>query len=265
MVPFALRQTKPTEPKRPAAIFINANGVAPPAALPPAQARTGSQTRRARHPDFQSRKLSLLSASHQSCRPVCGSLELGLQMFALNPGTTAWSSQGHYSATLAWSAAPHGYPSSLDYLEGSLKADATGLPVGQFSMGWVSPHVRKAIVEIDSASGSEQPMDSGAVTNWQTVSQSIGWDISVSSSQNNITVPANTGLPDAELHRMMLEYRDKINLDREWRFHILVVPYLASTSRGIMYDADATDANNVPREGDRHVFPLGLLPKKTAT
>ncbi|MGH6630263.1 MAG: hypothetical protein ACREB3_11080, partial [Burkholderiales bacterium] len=47
----------------------------------------------------------------------------------------------------------------------------------------------------------------------------------------------------------MLARRDASNLDAEWRYHILAVRKLDSTPRGIMYDAFATDSNNVPREG----------------
>ncbi len=51
------------------------------------------------------------------------------------------------------------------------------------------------------------------------------------------------------MHSAMLARRDSSNLDTEWRYHILCVKRLDSTSRGIMYDAFAGDSNNIPREG----------------
>jgi len=51
------------------------------------------------------------------------------------------------------------------------------------------------------------------------------------------------------MHSAMLTRRDSTNLDTEWRYHVLAVRQLDSTSRGIMYDAYAGDSNNIPREG----------------
>ena len=42
--------------------------------------------------------------------------------------------------------------------------------------------------------------------------------------------------------------RDAINLDIEWRYHIICARRLNATERGIMYNNGATDSNNVPRE-----------------
>ncbi|KFZ22990.1 hypothetical protein V502_02538 [Pseudogymnoascus sp. VKM F-4520 (FW-2644)] len=47
----------------------------------------------------------------------------------------------------------------------------------------------------------------------------------------------------------MVAHRDSSDLNVEWRYHVLAVHELDSTPRGIMYDAYATDSNNVPREG----------------
>jgi hypothetical protein len=63
---------------------------------------------------------------------------------------------------------------------------------------------------------------------------------------------------------MTLEHRERVDLDQTWSYHVLIVPLLASTSRGIMFYAFGTDSNNVPREGvamsSDWVFPLaGIL------
>ena len=40
---------------------------------------------------------------------------------------------------------------------------------GRLTMGWVSKYLRKAIVEIDTVSGSEAPLNNGSGIDWQTV------------------------------------------------------------------------------------------------
>ncbi|KAJ9665239.1 hypothetical protein H2201_004713 [Coniosporium apollinis] len=177
------------------------------------------------------------------------SFGLGLQMWLFNATDNSWINQGDYSATMIWTPAPQNYLSSSDYLEGDVQADGTGVVVGRLNMGWISPHFRKATIEIDSLQGSHHPMESGTGQNWQTVLQTLGWDVSVIESQKDIAAPDGFEFSNVELHRMMLEHRNEDKLDLEWRYHILVVQFLVSTSRGLMYDIAATDSNNVPREG----------------
>ncbi|KAJ9648690.1 hypothetical protein H2199_000603 [Coniosporium tulheliwenetii] len=148
------------------------------------------------------------------------SFGLGLQMWLFNATDNSWINQGDYSATMIWTPAPQNYLSSSDYLEGDVQAD-----------------------------GSHHPMESGTGQNWQTVLQTLGWDVSVIESQKDIAAPDGFEFSNVELHRMMLEHRNEDKLDLEWRYHILVVQFLVSTSRGLMYDIAATDSNNVPREG----------------
>ena len=47
----------------------------------------------------------------------------------------------------------------------------------------------------------------------------------------------------------MLKRRRRVDLDSEWRYHVLCVRRLRSTDRGLMYDNAAADSNDVPREG----------------
>jgi hypothetical protein len=51
------------------------------------------------------------------------------------------------------------------------------------------------------------------------------------------------------MHETMLKRRRRVDLDSEWRYHVLCVRRLSSTERGLMYDNAATDSNDVPREG----------------
>ncbi len=164
-----------------------------------------------------------------------------------NTGGT-WTNQGAFTAVMSWQTAPSGYPSSSDYLEGDVKNN-TGMVVGRLKMGWVSKYLRKATVEIDRVQQSEAPLGNGAGVDWKSVGDLIGWDITVDESDANVAEPSGQSWSDAELHAAMLARRDASNLDAEWRYHVLAVRRLDSTSRGIMYDAYGGDSNNVPREG----------------
>lgn len=173
--------------------------------------------------------------------------KLGFEMYRFTaPGT--WTNEGAFTARMTWQAAPSGYPSSEDYLEGDLQ-NSVGTVVGRLTMGWVSQYLRKATIEIDRVAESEAPLDNGAGVNWKSVGDGIGWDIVVQESDANIAEPSGEFWSNAECHQEMLARRDASNLDAEWRYHILCVRRLDETERGIMYDAYATDSNNVPREG----------------
>ncbi|KAJ5462259.1 hypothetical protein N7530_010464 [Penicillium desertorum] len=160
----------------------------------------------------------------------------------------SWINEGSFSANMTWIAAPTGYPSRGDYIEGDTK-NAAGAVVGRLKMGWVSSYYRKASIEIDTVSGSERPLDNGAGENWGTIGSKIGWDLTILPSQSNVAEVSGPSWSDGELHAAMLRWRDRSNLDVEWRYHILTVQFLDSTERGIMYDAGATDSNKVAREG----------------
>jgi hypothetical protein len=173
--------------------------------------------------------------------------KLGFEMYRFTaPGT--WTNEGAFTARMTWQAAPSGYPSSDEYLEGDLQ-NSVGTVVGRLTMGWVSQYLRKATIEIDRVAESEAPLDNGAGVNWKSVGDGIGWDIIVQESDANIVEPSGEFWSNAECHQEMLARRDASNLDAEWRYHILCVRRLDETERGIMYDNGATDSNNVPREG----------------
>jgi hypothetical protein len=175
------------------------------------------------------------------------SFTLGLQMYRFTAPNT-WTFEGDYTAVMSWSAAPLGYPSSSDYLTGDVRNSANTV-VGRLSMGWVSSYLRKVTVEIDRVSASEAPLNNGAGIDWLAVFNAVNWQVTLDVSDSNLTEPSGESWSDAELHAAMLARRDAANLDAEWRYHILAVRRLDSTTRGIMYDAYASDSNNVPREG----------------
>ncbi|KAJ9655413.1 hypothetical protein H2198_005717 [Neophaeococcomyces mojaviensis] len=154
-----------------------------------------------------------------------------------------------------WMAAPSAYPSTNDYLEGDIRSNATGDVVGRMTMGWVSEFYRKATIEIDMVKGSDEsdrPHESDDGHNWTSIMSSLGWDVTIDESDIDVARPpgdTDESWSDAEMHDAMLQRRDKNDLDAEWRYHLLIVKFLDSTFRGIMYDSRATDSNRVPREG----------------
>lgn len=184
------------------------------------------------------------------------SFDLGLQMFLFTPtsgGSGTWSPAPtaaiNCTATMTWIPAPAGYPSSGDYLEGDLKQDGTNTILGRFKMGWLSQYFRKAVVEIDTVAGSEQPLESGNGHNWQTVGDSMGYDLKIHLSERDVLPPSGDGWSDSEMNDAMIKHREAVNLDLEWHYHILAVHLIDSTPRGIMYDSGATDSDHIPREG----------------
>jgi hypothetical protein len=173
--------------------------------------------------------------------------KLGFELYRFTAPNT-WTLDATLTATMVRVAAPAGYPSSSDYAEGDVK-NSSGRVVGRFTMGWLSKYFRKATIEIDTVSGSEQPTNSGAGHTWATVMNDVGWQVALNLSDTNVAEPSGNSWSDAEMHAAMLARRAATNLDTEWRYHILAVKNIDSTPRGIMYDAFGTDSNNVPREG----------------
>jgi hypothetical protein len=146
--------------------------------------------------------------------------------------------------------APPGYTSV--YFEGKLFEGTT--EQGTFKMGWISSFFRRATVEIDTLTGAVAPQAVPAISgsgteDFKTVFATAGWDLNVIYDQTNIPVPAGINPTDcwssANLHALMVANRKAgTDLDKEWRFHLIVVPARLGCSRGVMYDQI-----DVPREG----------------
>ncbi len=182
---------------------------------------------------------------------ITNSFTLGYDLYrfvAGAGGTGTWVNDGANTVLMTWKTAPTGYPSVNDYLEGDVKNSAN-VVIGKMTMGWVSKYIRKAKVEVDTVAACEASLDNGVGVNWKTVFEEVGWEMTTFVSNTNVTEPSGNSWSDAEMHATMLAKRDTVNLDTVWHYHILSVRNLDSTERGIMYDAGATDSNNVAREG----------------
>jgi hypothetical protein len=173
---------------------------------------------------------------------------LGFELHRFDHATKSWSLEGPYTAKMRWTVAPIGYPKPFDYLTGDVR-NAAGAKVGVLTMGWVSRHLRRAIIEIDRVPASEPALANAAGVGWRELFEQVGWDVTVDESDANVIEPSGASFSDVEMHATMLARRDSADLDRQWRFWVVCVQLLDSTSRGIMFDAFAGDSNNIPREG----------------
>jgi hypothetical protein len=54
-------------------------------------------------------------------------------------------------------------------------------------MGWVSPFLRRAVIEIDRVPDSKIPQDNSAGPDWRSVFQSFGWEVNVIVSDDDVT------------------------------------------------------------------------------
>ena len=173
---------------------------------------------------------------------------LGFELHRFDHATKSWSNEGAFTADMHWSAAPSGYPSSSDYLTGEVRT-SSGSMRGHLTMGWVSKHLRRAVIEIDRVGASEAALANSAGVDWRAIFEQVGWEVTVDESDASLSEPSGESWSDAEMHAEMLARRDSADLDREWRYWLICVRRLDSTDRGIMFDAFGGDSNNIPREG----------------
>ena len=179
------------------------------------------------------------------------SFTLTLELFRFNAAVTAWTNEGASRVQLSWTTAPPGYPSAADYLTGDLKNSA-GSVTGTLTLGWVSPFLRRAALEIDRVPQGVVPTTNGSDGyGWSQVFEPLGWDLAVIESDAGVAERSGESWSDAEMHAAMLEYRDARQdvLDARWTYHLVCVRRIDETERGIMYDSAAVDVNSTAREG----------------
>lgn len=185
---------------------------------------------------FGNCRLTLTAEEYVYTHPAAGSFN---GSFPAAPGTrTVQIVLKHKSPK------PVGVPGP--YFEGQLRE--AGVDKGEFTMGWVSPYLRRAHVEVDTLTGAVSPAAVGS-EDFRTIFATAGWDVTVSYDQVNVPVPAGVDPGDCwssgSLHDLMLSVRSPAtDLDKEWRMHLVVVPAELGCGRGVMYDTIV-----VPREG----------------
>ena len=174
-------------------------------------------------------------------------LAFDFELHAFDRASGTWTDTGARKAELNPVIGQNGQPVA-DAFEGLVRS-TSGEPVGNLRATRVSRSLRRAVVEIDRVPKLERPFDNGVGTKWQTVFDTVGWDLTIERGDSNIAEPSGEFWTDAELHQTMLQRRRSEDLDAEWRYHMLCVRRLRSTDRGLMYDNAAIDSNDVPREG----------------
>lgn len=165
-----------------------------------------------------------------------------------------------YTAHLQPSIPPPGAPSgSKAWLASVRKSDGTA--AGTMFLWWVTPHFREASIEVEAVTGTVPNVEaidaSGTRHDLTTCYASSKWKTTYAVSRQDIPDGSTNGVwAWADLHAAMIAHRDAVDLDKEWKFHVLIVPKLApptptSSIGGIMYDDTlaGVDPNGVPREG----------------
>ena len=178
---------------------------------------------------------------------VSSAINFDFELHAFDRSSGTWKDTGLRRARLQSLTNANGQP-VVGSFEGLVRLSSSE-PVGHLQVTRVSQSLRRAVVELDRVPRQERPFDNGTGTNWQTVFDLVGWDLTVENGDSNIAEPSGEFWTDAEMHETMLKRRRQVDLDSEWRYHVLCVRRLRSTNRGLMYDNAATDSNDVPREG----------------
>lgn len=172
--------------------------------------------------------------------------------------TSPWRFEDTYMARMMPAEAPSGYPSPGMFFVGDVSTPDKGT-IGKMQIGWLSPVLRCAVIEIDRVAESESPESNGAGVSWKSIFDPIGWDVTTIVSDGTVKKYGGPVWTAADGHAAMLAHRAKTDLDAEWRYHILAVQQIAFAGgeRGVMYDRNGF--NGKPREGlllaSHYVFP----------
>jgi hypothetical protein len=171
----------------------------------------------------------------------------GFELFDFEHSSNAWSEAVELTAHLNRAGAPEAYPSREDFLVGEV-LDSSGRSIGELTIGWVHRRLRRAVIELDRVPKSETPLANAEGRGWAEVFESIGWDVTVEESDIDVVEPTGKSWSSAELHAEMLRRRSTTNLDEVWRYWLVSVRRLDEDDRGLMFDRNSADSNNVPRE-----------------
>jgi hypothetical protein len=134
-----------------------------------------------------------------------------------------WVLESKFVANMTLGTAPAGYPTSSAFYSGSVVTNPDDpLQNTQVQMGWISPKLRKATIEIDRVPGASVPQSNDQGATWQSVFRSFGWDVTIIVSDDDVTKPGGTVWDARDAERAMQAHRDSDDLDAEWRYYILV-------------------------------------------
>ena len=100
-------------------------------------------------------------------------LMLGFELHRFDVTANRWTAEGDFAAELRRGPAPPGYPSRDDFLRGSVR-DRAGRHDGDLTVGWVSPHLRRAVIQIDCLAGCEAPLANVKGADWRALLAEVG-------------------------------------------------------------------------------------------
>jgi hypothetical protein len=169
---------------------------------------------------------------------------LEMEPYQFDHSNHTWRSGGLLTAGLKFSVGPDG----IHYWRGDIQTQSN-IVMGHMQVVRVSPFLRQAVVEIDRVAASECPDKSEKGDDWQSIFKKAGWHVTVDISNDDVEEPEDFSWSNAELHEKMLKYRESIDLDKQWRYHLLGVRELDDRAFGVMYDNTVKGINDIPREG----------------
>lgn len=170
---------------------------------------------------------------------------LELEPFRFQHANHSWSSGETLTAEIKLSVGPDG----IQYWRGDVQT-RSNVVLGHMLVVWVSPFLRQAVIEIDRVAASECPAEDVECREWQAVFKKAGWDVTMEISDENVEEPEDFSWSTSELHQKMMKYRQSRDLDKEWRYHLMVVRELDDKEAfGLMYDNTISGLNDIPREG----------------
>ncbi|KAF2746287.1 hypothetical protein M011DRAFT_91150 [Sporormia fimetaria CBS 119925] len=174
---------------------------------------------------------------------------------------TIWASEpvdGGYTISFSRGTPEEGagYPDAENYFTGTVTSTTDSKKeLGTMTLGYLSPFLRRATLELASVSGVELPVsDISGTKTWKTVFESVGWDMSVAEGDRNVPEPDPANELGKEYwnedqeHDAMLKHRSPTDFDTEWKIWLLVIRKSSQVTRGAMIDTNLRQ-NNIPREG----------------
>lgn len=141
--------------------------------------------------------------------------------------------------------------------------------VGTLQGWYVSPFLRRATLEIDFLKGVKIPGANvfpgrSAVEAWADVFSPVHWDmrVKVADKPLSLSLPDDHSWTDAELHAIMGQFREKVNMERAWYYYLVCVGSIGQGDvLGLMFDTRSGGDNGVAREGAavaaKFLFPPG--------
>ncbi len=140
-----------------------------------------------------------------------------------------WQPDGSFTAQMRPAEAPPGYPAPGLFFVGDIATNPDDPAMTtQIQIGWVSPLLRKAVIEVDRVPGAAVPESNGAGVTWQSTFRSFGWDMNLIVSDDDVTKPGGPVWNAFDAGAAMRKHRDSSDLDNEWRYHIMVAGQIAA-------------------------------------